>query len=375
MSKTLSRYLLREVASFLFLGLVLTTFVLASVQMVDLVDLVLAKGVEVWRVATVFGYMIPSYLELTVPMAFLLSIVATFTRLARGGEVLAMRAAGVSFLQLTLPLAGLAVAVSVASFVVAAWVSPWANRGLEHAITDMARTRISAALTPGGFSPWVEDFVVYVGTINRKTGDVTEVMVADERDVEHPRTILAPRGNLTTDDDAKMARLRIYGGTILSGYTIPRSYDRTVFESFELNVSFGAGTDEKRAAYLEEPRRMGWQTLVASRADLSSDAAKTVEREIEIQRRLAVPSACMLMPWLGVALGVRRSHAARSRSVVVGLTAILVYYFLITTGMTVVHQGLVSAPVALWAPNALLLAVAVVAFRLAAAPPASRGRA
>ena len=40
-----------------------------------------------------------------------------------------------------------------------------------------------------------------------------------------------------------------------------------------------------------------------------------------------------------------------------------------------VHQRLVSAPVALWAPNALLLAVALVAFRLAAAPPARRRRA
>jgi lipopolysaccharide export LptBFGC system permease protein LptF len=46
MGKTLRRYLLREVVSLLFLGLVLTTFVLASVQMVDLVDLALAKGVE-----------------------------------------------------------------------------------------------------------------------------------------------------------------------------------------------------------------------------------------------------------------------------------------------------------------------------------------
>lgn len=375
MGKTLGRYLLREVVSLLLLGLVLTTFVLASVQMVDLVDLALAKGVALWRVATVFGYMVPSYLELTLPMAFLLSIVATFTRLARGGEVLAMRAAGVSFLQLTLPLAALALAVSALSFVVAAWASPWANRGLERAITDMARTRISAALIAGVFSPWVEDLVVYVGTINRKTGDVTEVMVADERDVEHPRTILAPRGNLTTDDEAKMARLRVYGGTILSEYAIPRSYDRTAFDSFELNVSFGAESDEKRSRYLEEPRRMGWGTLVASRADLASDGAKTREREIEIQRRLVVPSACVLMPWLGVALGVRQSRTVRSRGVAVGLTVILVYYFLVTAGMTVVHQGIVSAPLALWAPNVLLLAVAVLAFRRVAAPPGRRGRA
>jgi lipopolysaccharide export system permease protein len=374
MGKTLRRYLLREVVSLLFLGLVLTTFVLASVQMVDLVDLALAKGVALWRVATVFGYMIPSYLELTLPMAFLLSIVATFARLARGGEVLAMRAAGVSFTQLTTPVVGLAVAVSALSFGVAAWASPWANRGLDRAITDMARTRISAALTPGGFSPWVEDIVVYVGTINRRTGDVTEVMVADERDLEHPRTILAARGNLTTDDDAKMARLRMYEGTILSEYAIPRSYDRTVFDSFELNVSFGTESDEKRSGYLEEPRRMSWQTLLDSRTSVDADGAKAQAREVEIQRRMVVPFSCVLMPWLGVGLGVKQSQAARSRGVVVGLLAILVYYFLVTAGMTLVHQEVLSAPVALWAPNVLLLVAAIVAFRGAAERRVKRRR-
>jgi len=366
MGKTLRRYLLREVASLLFLGLVLTTFVLASVQMVDLVDLALAKGVALWRVVSVFGYMIPSYLELTLPMAFLLSIVATFARLARGGEVLAMRAAGVSFAQLTVPLVGLAVAVSLSSFLLAAWASPWANRGLENAITDMARTRISAALTPGGFSPWVEDMVVYVGAINRRSGDITEVMVSDERDVAHPRTILAARGNLATDDAAQIARLRLYDGTILSEYAIPRSYDRTVFDSFELNVSFDVGSDEKRKSYLDEPRRMDWQTLIESRSDVRADLTKTQEYEIEIQRRLAVPFSCVLMPWLGVGLGVNPSRATRSRGVLVGLAAILIYYLLVTAGMTAVHQGLAGAPVALWTPNGLLLVAALVAFRSAA---------
>lgn len=372
MARTLSRYLLREVVSLLALGLLLTTFVLASVQMVDLVDLALAKGVAAWRVAAVFGYMMPSYLELTLPMAFLLSIVATFARLARGGEVLAMRAAGVSFMQLTLPLAGLALAVAAVSFVVAAWASPWANRGLERSITDMARTRLSAALIAGGFSPWVEDVVVYVGTIDRHSGDVSEVMVADEREVAEPRTILAPRGNLTTDDDAKMARLRLYDGTILSNYALPLSYDRTAFESYELNVSFGAEADDDGSRYSEEPRRMGWRTLLASRAGAAGDTQKARDVEIEMHRRMAVPFSCVLMPWLGVGLGVRQSQAARSRAVVVGLIAILLYYFLVTAGITLVHQGVAAPPIGLWAPNLLLLVAAVVAFRVAAARPARR---
>jgi lipopolysaccharide export LptBFGC system permease protein LptF len=191
-------------------------------------------------------------------------------------------------------------------------------------------------------------------------------MVSDERDVAHPRTILAARGNLTTDDAAKTARLRMYDGTILSEYAIPRSYDRTVFDSFELNVSFGTESDQKRKSYLDEPRRMDWRTLLGSRLSVSGDAAKAQQREVEIQRRLAVPFSCVLMPWLGVGLGVTQSRAKRSRGVLVGLIAILVYYFLVTAGMTLVHQGLVGAPAALWAPNGLLFLASLAAFRSAA---------
>jgi len=123
MGKTLRRYVFREVLSVLMLGLVLTTFVLATVQMIELVDLVFAKGVAATRVLTVFGYMIPSYLELTLPMALLLSIVTAFARLAATSEVLAMRAAGLSLAQLARPLIVVAALGTFASFTLAAWTS------------------------------------------------------------------------------------------------------------------------------------------------------------------------------------------------------------------------------------------------------------
>src|SRR3990172_9946238 len=106
MGKTLRRYVLGEILGILFLGIVLTTFVLATVEMIDLVDLAFAKGVPATRVLAVFGYMVPSYLELTLPMALLLSIVAAFARLSRDGEILGLRAAGLSLGQLTRPLFG-----------------------------------------------------------------------------------------------------------------------------------------------------------------------------------------------------------------------------------------------------------------------------
>jgi lipopolysaccharide export system permease protein len=373
MGKTLRRYVFREVLSVLLLGLVLTTFVLATVQMIDLVDLVFAKGVAATRVLTVFGYMIPSYLELTLPMALLLSIVTAFARLARDSEVLAMRAAGLSLAQVSRPMIPVALLGTIASFGLAAWTSPWANRELENAVSDMARTRITAALTPGVFSPWIEDIVVYVGHIDRKSGDVEHVMLADERDPRVPRTIFATSGRLTTDDDARVARFRLNQGTILADYANPRSYDRTDFEVFDLNVSVGTEQVEAHSSFMEEPRRMSWGTLLEAGAEVD-DPTKRLEREIEIQRRLAVPFACMLLPWLGVPLAVQQSRSVRSRGMVTGLAVILIYYFLITAGVTLVRQHMMPPPVGLWVPDLVLAIAGYLAFRHAAGERLRRPR-
>jgi len=364
MGKTLRRYVLSEVLSVLLLGIVITTFVLATVEMIDLVDLAFAKGVPATRVVTLFAYMMPSYLELTLPMALLLSIVAGFARLAHDGEVVAMRAAGLSLGQLTRPIFVIGLAGAIASFVLAAWTSPWANRRLEREITDMAKTRISAALAPGVFSTWVEDIVVYVGSIDRRSGDISQVMLADERDPRRPQTIFATSGRLTTDDEAKVARFRMNDGTILANYANPRSYDRTDFAAFDLNVSLGTEAVEAHSSFMGEPRRMDWPTLVEARRRVE-DPVKLQECEIELQRRLAVPFACMLLPWLGVPLAVQQSRAVRSRGVVIGLAVILAYYFLVTAGVTLVRQDLLPAPVGLWIPNAVLAIVGGLAFRRA----------
>jgi lipopolysaccharide export system permease protein len=346
---------------------VLTTFVLATVQILDLVDLAFAKGVPASRVMKVFGYMLPSYLELTFPMALLLAIVAAFARMSRDGEVLALRAAGLSLAQLTRPLFVFSAVVAGFTFVLSAWTSPWANRGLEHSIREMARRRMTAALTAGVFSPWVNDIVVYVGEIERRCGMVKNIMMSDERDRERPRTIFATDGQLATDNVAQMARFHMRDGTILTDYVNPKSFDKTDFQSFDLNVSLGTDEVKQRASFMDEPRRMDWDTLRASLAQPDQEPDVLLDRRIEVQRRLAVPFSCVLLPLIGVPLGVQRSRAVRSRGVVVGLAVILVYYFLVTGAVTLVHQGLLAPAAALWAPNVALALAGLFAFRNAAA--------
>lgn len=356
MGKTLRRYLARELALAFLAGLALSTFVLAIMRIMELVDLAFARGVPASHVAALFGYMLPSYLEITLPMAFLLSIVVAFGRLTRDGEVIAMYTCGLNLRQIVRPIFAFAVLVAVFAFVLAVFTRPWASRRIDETIGEMARTRFTAALRPGVFSSWLDGVVIYVGAVEPDTGELTWVMLADEREGTGRRTIFATAGRLQTDDQREVAFLQMRDGTLLRSLGAADSYDRTDFGAFDLTLEFDPMVDEHTAPGSMPPRQLAWRDLVDARDRNRASGSSAVEEEIEIQRKLVVPAGTLLLPLIAVPLGVQRSRSVRSRALVVSVCAILVYYLMLTLSVSAARESTLTPIVAMWLPNAAMLA-------------------
>jgi lipopolysaccharide export system permease protein len=362
MGKTLRRYLARELALAFLAGLALSTFVLAIMRVMELVDLAFARGVPASRVGALFGYMLPSYLEVTMPMAFLLSIVVAFGRLTRDGEIIAMYSSGLSLRQLVRPVFGFALLVAAFAFVLAVFTRPWATRRTDETISEMARTRFTAALRPGVFSSWIDGVVIYVGAVEPDSGQLTWVMLADEREAAGRRTIFASEGRLRTDDQREVAFLQMSNGTILRSLGAADSYDRTDFGSFDLTLEFDPMTDEHIEPGAMPPRQLPWRELLAARDRRHAAGTSATEEEIEIQRKLVVPAGTLLLPLIAVPLGVQRARAVRSRALVVSVCTILTYYLLLTLAVTAARENTLTPALAMWLPNAAMSAFGLFVF-------------
>jgi lipopolysaccharide export system permease protein len=362
MGKTLRRYLARELALAFLAGLALSTFVLAIMRIMELVDLAFARGVPATRVAALFGYMMPSYLEITLPMAFLLSIVVAFGRLTRDGEVIAMYTSGLNLRQIVRPIFGFAVLVAAFAFLLAVFTRPWASRRIDETIGEMARTRFTAALRPGVFSSWLDGVVIYVGAVEPDTGQLTWVMLADEREPSGRRTIFATEGRLQTDDEREVAFLQMRDGTVLRSLGTADSYDRTDFGAFDMTLEFAPVDDEHSEPGTMPPRQLAWGDLLAARDRRKAAGTSAIEEEIEIQRKLVVPAGALLLPLIAVPLGVQRSRAVRSRALVVSVCTILVYYLMLTVAVTAAREGRLTPAVAMWLPNVAILAFGAFVF-------------
>ena len=106
---TINRYILREIFVPFALGLAVFTLILLIARILKLVEMVVNRGVPLLEVLKLFSYILPGFLEVTVPMALLLGVLVAFGRLSSDSEIIALKTSGISLYQLLHPVVSFAI--------------------------------------------------------------------------------------------------------------------------------------------------------------------------------------------------------------------------------------------------------------------------
>ncbi len=364
MGRTLQRYLLREVAQAFVAAVGLAVSILFVLRMVEFVDLAFARGVPARLVGALAVFIVPSYLEIALPMAALLAVVVVFARLGSEGELLAIRAAGINLRQLSRPLVTFSVVVATVSVVLGVWARPWANRGIEETTYDMARTRLTASLRAGVFNTWMGGVILFVDELDADTGRMRNVMLAEEREKYGRKTIFASDGLVESNGDARKAYLKLHDGSLLTYHASGKYHDKTDFDSLELNLDMADETGVDLMAS-GGPSAMSLARLLEARREALARGEPAIEETIELHRKLVLPAAALLLPFVGVPLGAVGRRGVKSRGMLLSTLVVLVYYLMLTGAVTIARERLLPVPVAMWLPDVLLALLAVVLFRRA----------
>src|SRR6056297_262202 len=103
------RYILREIAPPTLLSLLIFSFVLLMGRIPRVTEMVISQGVPVMEMMQLFGYLLPTFFSITLPLAFLLGILLAFGRLSAESEFVALKASGIGLYTLIKPVFFLAV--------------------------------------------------------------------------------------------------------------------------------------------------------------------------------------------------------------------------------------------------------------------------
>ncbi|TMB44752.1 MAG: LPS export ABC transporter permease LptF [Deltaproteobacteria bacterium] len=363
--KILHRYVFREILLPFAFGLGVFTFVLLVARLLKLIELVVSRGLPLASIMRLFAYIMPAFLEVTVPMAMLLAILIAFGRLSADSEMVALRSSGLSLYQLMPPVVIFVALATSATAGIALYARPWGNRSLKTALYDMARTRASAGLKPAVFNDDFPGLVIYAEGIDPTMDRLAHVLIADERDPQQHNTIFARAGFMISDRRAQTVTLRLLEGSIHT--TDPRggAEYQTDFQSYDVNLDLRqafAGLRQRE----RDPKELTLGQLARSIAAKQAAGRPYGPELVEYHRKFSIPFACIVFGLVAVPLGVQPARAVRARGFVVSLVVIFAYYIFLSAGQTLAERGVMSAAFGLWLPNLVLAALGSYLFAQAA---------
>lgn len=364
MGATLHRYLFLQVLGPFLGGLALFTFVLLIARILKLVELVVNRGVPTLEILLLFSYILPAFLEVTVPMALLLACLMACGRLSADSEIVALRASGLSLYQIARPFAAFAALVCIVSLALSLYARPWGNEALRTGIFELARARASVGLKQHVFNDEFQGLVIYVEEIEPPGNELRRILISDRRRDGEDNTVVARRGHLLADESAQSINLRLYDGFIFTNKAAGE-FDKTDFTVYDVSLDLGhtLGAVEQRE---RDPSEIGTEELRARIAELDRRGATAAAERVELARRFSIPFASLVFALIGIPLGLQPVRAVRSRGLAISLGIILAYYLMLTTAEALGRQGRVPPTLALWLPNLALGALGLFFFHRAA---------
>jgi lipopolysaccharide export system permease protein len=365
MTKIVHRYVFREILVPFLFGLSVFTFVLLIARLLRLIELVVTRGVPVLNIVRLLAYIMPAFLEVTVPMAMLLAILVAFGRLSADSEMVALRSSGLSLYQLVPPVAIFVALSTIATAALSIHARPWGNRALRSALFDIARTRASAGIKPAVFNDDFPGLVIYAETVDVTNDELRHVLISDERDGAQRNTIFANEGVMISDPDTQAVTLRLRDGFIHTTGGRAASEYQTHFESYDVNLDLRQMLADARPRE-RDPKEMTLGQLQRAIAAKRAAHLPFVPELVEFHRKFSIPFACIVFGLAAVPLGVQPVRAARARGFALSLALIFGYYMLLSLGQALAEQGVVPAVVGLWLPNVVFAALGTYLFVQAA---------
>lgn len=358
--KILFRYIGTELLSPFCLGLFVFTFILLMNKIVQLMELVITRGVGLSGIAALVGYLLPSFLVLTLPMAVLLSVLITLGKLSSDSELIALKASGVSLYQMTPPFAVFCCCGCLLTAVLTLYLLPRGNDAFKRQALALARQHSEAAITEGVFCEAIDDMVLYINHFDRRHQRVRGVLVSDQREQDAQRIIIAREGTIESRGAGQALVFHLTEGSLHWYDRTAGSYQYAVFDTYEMNIPLQTAELEDRE---RKSRELGLRELLKTARARQAAGQSPVRQMVELHQRLAFPLACLVFGLLGVPLGVSWRRGGRSYGFVVSIVVVFLYYMLLNVGENLAKSGYIHAGVGMWMPNVLFGGLGIYLFR------------
>lgn len=370
--KIVHRQILKEhIHLFLLIGSCLLGLILVG-RMLQLREMLLSQNLGVFDVLRLFVYLSPFFMMLLTPIACMLSVFLTFLRMAADRELTALKASGVSLYQLLpAPIIFCSLCTLFSLYISLVGVS-WGMEQFKVSLMEFARTKTKLSLQAGVFNQEFPGLTIYAQQVDLDSGNIRFVFVQDKTSKTFTTVVVAPEGTVTTDTDKEQIKVVFRNGRIFR--RVDENLEVLHFGNYVVRLPLGNMLTSMGYSRMSL-KEMSFKRLVEVDSDeavqkqlLDSgqiDAGKLHAVKAELQKRLALPLACLVLGLFSVPIACVFRALKQQHGLVLALGVFLVYYSLLALAEGMGETRPQLAAVGVWMPNLLFSSTGLVFLRQA----------
>jgi len=354
----IQKYIISEILSPTLLCLLIFTMVLLMGRLMKLVDLVVNRGVSVTDILVLFGTMLPAFLNITLPLSFLMGIMIGLSRMSTDCETIAMKAAGIGLAQMARPVLALAMIFSLLTAVAGLWLKPWGYQAFREQVFAITMQKATIGFQPQVFMKQFDNMVLYANDLDTRTGQMNGLFIVEKKPGE-TMLIFAEQGDIVADEKQESITVRLQDGTIHRQQADNDStYQLINFRSYDVQPDLTGSGDQavEKTGRRKRPKEM---STVKLWRQLNGESGNINERKIgaikaELHTRLASPMAPLIFALFGLPFSIQTHRSGRSGGFVIGLIIYLCYYLLLSLAQTFTADAGFTPYLTFWLPHLLL---------------------
>jgi lipopolysaccharide export system permease protein len=361
--KILDRYLLGSLGVATLMGVALLSIVLVLGNVFkEMLDLLINHNVPLQTVFSFMAFVLPFSMTFTIPWGFLTAVLLVFGRLSADNEIIALRATGVSFGRIFVPVLAFAMLMSAVCFWINIDMAPRAQWSMLTSLFRIATHDPASMFQADEVVDQFPDRRVFVGG---REGDQLRNLVVFEIDERgYPsKVVYAKTGTISTDEPNQRILLRVKDARFEQRDV--RQPDNV--DLIQQGISMEEGVFPMSLKKLIERKKRDKPLTSHTLGELNEalarpDCPRRTAHLVEIGKRFSMSLAALAFALIAVPLGITAHRKETSVGFALSLVIAFSYFFFIIVAEALSKNSSLPAGLIvgmIWLPNFLFTGLGI----------------
>lgn len=342
-------------------GFVFFTFILMLQQLFTLADLIINKDVEFLLVLKLFLSVLPITMSLTIPMSVLFSSIMALGRLSNDSEIVAIRAAGISFINIIKPILITGFCIFILMTIFNETVNVYTSKIHNRILIEILKSSPAAMLEDEIFTS-LGDRTIRVEEINKEAQTLKNIMIFNKNESGGWDIITSEHGKWQQNEDGSKV-LVLYSGKIFSSKINSNTFSVVDFSKGNAELLLSESKIDYKIDDKINPSEM---TSIELYSMLKTQKKSYKEDRdialfwIELYKKMSVPFSCFVFVLIGAPVGISYHRSSKGIGFGISIVIFFLYYIFSMAGQSLAVRGIVNPFVGVWYPNIILAVVGII---------------